>query len=297
MSSTQQTSSIYPLTTTNAANFWSNLPTNFVARHGIAIENMTTAQKTAAEALVSAAMSAQGQTTMSQIRLADGYLAANGGGATDYGQEQYFVSFLNQPSTTGIWVLAFTGHHYTYFYSINASNNAVSLTPNFVGVEPVTFTSGGTTYMPMASEKNALKAMLDGLSSTQLASAKIASAVDELVVGPQKDGQFPTARAGIQVSTLSAAQQDLVKAALASYASDANGTGQYDAYTTSAALADTYISYASYADLATRGSYVRIDGPRVWIEFSVQGGVIFSAPHFHTVWRDKTSDYGGSLSF
>lgn len=268
-----------------------------MARHGLKIEDLTSAQKTAAEALVAAALSSQGQTTMNQIRLADGYLASNGGGSTDYGQEQYYISFLGTPSNSSTWILEFTGHHYTYFYSINSGTSTVSLTPNFVGVEPVSFTSGGTTYTPMASEKDALKAMLDSLSSTQLASAKISSAVDDLVVGPQKDGQFPSTKAGIQVSTLSTAQQALVKAAIAAYASDANGTGQYDAYVTDTALASTYISYASYADLATKGSYVRIDGPRVWIEFSVQSGVVLSANHYHSIWRDKTLDYGGNFTF
>jgi len=281
----------------NATTYWSNLPTTFVARHGIKIEDLTTAQKAAAEALIGAALSSQGQTTMAQLRLADGYLAANGGGTSSYGADKYYISFLGTPSTTSPWVLELTGHHYTFFYSVNASNAAVSLTPNFVGVEPLTFTSGGTSYTPMATRRNALKAVLDGLSATQLASAKIASAVDDLVVGPQKDGQFPSTKAGIQVSTLSADQQALVKAAIATYASDANGTGQYDAYVADAALANTYVSWASYSDLSTKGSYIRIDGPRVWIELSVQSGVIFSANHYHSIWRDKTTDYGGNFSF
>lgn len=283
------------MTSDNATKYWSNLPVGAVTRHGIALSAMSTAQKSAAETLVNAALSSQGQTTMAQLRLADGYLASNGGGSA-YGADLYYVSFLGTPSTTSPWILVLTGHHYTYFYSVNGSSG-VSLTPNFVGVEPVSFTSSGTAYTPMASEHDSLKAMLDGLSSTQLASAKLSSAVDDLVVGPQNDGKFPSTRSGLAVSGLSDSQKTLVKAAIAAYASDANGTGQYDAYVADAALADTYISWASYSDLSTRGSYVRIDGPRVWIELSVQSGVIFSANHYHSIWRDKTYDYGGNFSF
>lgn len=297
LSTSQQSSSIYAMTSDNASKYWSNLPTTFVTRHGIALGALTTAQKSAAELLINAVLSTQGQTTMAGLRAADGYLGANGGGASSYGSDLYYVSFLGTPSTTGSWILQLTGHHYTYFYSVNASNNVVSLTPNFVGVEPLTFTYNSIAYAPMAGRQTALKAMLAGLTATQLASAKIGSAVDDLVVGPQADGKFPTTRAGVLVSSLTAAQQDLVKAAIATYASDGNGTGQYDAYVTSAALADTYVSFASYSDLATKGSYVRIDGPRVWIEFSVQSGIIFSANHYHSVWRDKTADYGGNFSF
>jgi hypothetical protein len=97
---------------------------------------------------------------------------------------------------------------------------------------------------------------------------------------------------------LSSAQQDLVKAAIAAYASNSADTTAYDAYTSSAALASTYISWASYSDLATKGSYVRIDGPRVWIEFSVQNGIVIrNKVHFHSIWRDKQYDYGANFAF
>ncbi|WP_106140017.1 DUF3500 domain-containing protein [Spirosoma oryzae] len=57
---------------------------------------------------------------------------------------------------------------------------------------------------------------------------------------------------------------------------------------------NTYITYSGSTVLNTRGDYVRIDGPLVWIEWTAQGGIVFSASHSHSVWRDKTSDYGGN---
>lgn len=285
---------IYSLTSANATNYWSNLPAGMATRHGLSLGSLSTDQKTAALALINAALTSSGQTYVTNILLADDYLNANGGGST-YGSGNYYVSFVGTPSTTGAWILEFTGHHYTYLYSINASNSPVSLTPNFVGVEPISFTSSGTTVQAMATRQQALLAMLSGLSSTQLASAKI-SGISDLVVGPQEDGNYPT-QSGLAVSSLSDTQKALVKAAIATYASDANGTGQYDAYTTDTALASTTIAWSNYSDLATKGSYVRIDGPRVWIEFSVQAGVVLSANHYHSVWRDKTYDYGGNFSF
>jgi uncharacterized protein DUF3500 len=68
------------------------------------------------------------------------------------------------------------------------------------------------------------------------------------------------------------------------------------AYESDEALAETYVGYAGSADLSTRGSYVRIDGPRVWIEASVQGGVVYrDVVHYHTIWRDKAADYGAEF--
>ena len=39
-----------------------------------------------------------------------------------------------------------------------------------------------------------------------------------------------------------------------------------------------------------------MDGPRIWIEFGVQQGVLYNAQvHYHSIWRDKTADYGGQF--
>ena len=67
-------------------------------------------------------------------------------------------------------------------------------------------------------------------------------------------------------------------------------------YLSDTALAQTYVAYAGPANVATSNSYLRIDGPRVWIELSVQGGVIIrNEPHYHGIWRDKLADYGGNF--
>ena len=68
------------------------------------------------------------------------------------------------------------------------------------------------------------------------------------------------------------------------------------AYLSDTALASTYVAYAGPGNVTTSNSYLRIDGPRVWIELSVQGGVIIrNEPHYHGIWRDKLADYGGNF--
>jgi len=47
--------------------------------------------------------------------------------------------------------------------------------------------------------------------------------------------------------------------------------------------------------MAVQGDYILIDGPSVWIEWSIQAGAtIKTGVHPHSVWRDKVSDYGGN---
>jgi hypothetical protein len=289
----------YALTSTNATTRWSNLPVSFVPRNGLSISQLSATSKVAAEALINAALTTQGAATMNQLRTADNYLSTLTSG---YGKDLYYIAFLGEPSAANPWILQFTGHHYTTHISVNGPGNGVSTeasaTPMFVGVEPTAFSDAGTSYAPMKNKRDALLAMLAGLSSEQMAAAKLPQAYDDLLVPPQRDGKFPTVASGLAVSSLNSSQQELVKAAIASYAGDAAGTAQLQAYVATAALNQTYISWASYSDLSTKGSYVRIDGPRVWIEFSVQGGIVIREQnHYHSIWRDKTMDYGGNFSF
>jgi hypothetical protein len=61
-------------------------------------------------------------------------------------------------------------------------------------------------------------------------------------------------------------------------------------------LNQTYIAFSGSPDLSTEHSYVRIDGPRVWIELVVQRAVALPDQlHYHALWRDKLADYGGEF--
>jgi hypothetical protein len=69
-------------------------------------------------------------------------------------------------------------------------------------------------------------------------------------------------------------------------------------YTSDSAFSNTRVAWSGATEPTVIGSYVRIDGPRVWIEFVCQAGIVFSNQiHFHTIWRDKSRDYGGSFTF
>ena len=59
-------------------------------------------------------------------------------------------------------------------------------------------------------------------------------------------------------------------------------------------LADTWVSYSGTPTLNAENDYVRIDGPSLWIEFSMQPGRIVPGIHPHSVWRDRSADYGGN---
>jgi hypothetical protein len=68
------------------------------------------------------------------------------------------------------------------------------------------------------------------------------------------------------------------------------------AYQDPQAFEATYVGFSGSPDLGSKGSYVRIDGPRLWMEFVVQPAIAEPATlHYHALWRDKQSDYGGEI--
>jgi len=292
LSTTELSKVLNDLTETNATESWSNLPVGSFDYNGVIIDDLSTDDaKEAAEAILDEALSENGNQTMEDIRAADDYLGNYEGQV--YGGDNYAIAFLGTPSASEPWIIEFSGHHYTFFASYNAE--PVSLTPNFVAVEPVSWTDGGVTYSPMSDHQEALVALFDSLDSGQLATALLADEYDDVLVGPQEEGNYPEEQEGLIVADLTDDQKELVIAVIEAYAGDANGTGQAASYTSDTELDATYIAYGSYPDISTKGSYARIDGPNIWIEFTVQGGVVFSDNHYHSIWRDKELDYGGNF--
>jgi hypothetical protein len=286
-------------TKANAVN-WSNLPQALVQtkRVGVAFSTFNPTQLAAAKALLAAALgtsSNEGYAEAIAVLAADDYLSANGGGST-YGSGNYYMAFLGTPSTTGLWELQYGGHHYGVSNTYNGGK-LTGATPSFRGVEPFApFSLNNVNYEPIGQERIAFSAMLNGLSNTELTSAKLTTTFTDLLLGPGKDGQFPTAKSGLKISTLSSAQKALVLDAIKTYVNDqddANAAIILAKYTSE--LDDTYLAYSGTTAVDTKNDYVRIDGPNIWIEYSCQGGIVIkTANHPHSVWRDRNGDYGGN---
>jgi len=110
--------------------------------------------------------------------------------------------------------------------------------------------------------------------------------------------EVPAGERGIRFGNLSPDEQGQVRDAIRVFT---NLGGQMadqllDEYLHPDALADTYIGISGDPSLTVPGGYLRIDGPRLWIEVSVQSGHYDpTVPHFHALWRDKLADYGAQF--
>lgn len=294
LSATQKNGIQYPFNRATASTRWSNLPCGAACNNGLQFSTLSATQREAALGVAQAALSTAGYGTFHGIRMADDLLGSLGPIAT-YNSGIYFIAFIGTPSSTEEWILQLGGHHYAlnfYFHGF-----VESPTPYFTGINPHKFNLGGESYEPLKPKIEAMIAMIAGLDATQRAAAKLTGSFGDVLLGPGDDNFFPPP-AGLQVSALSATQQALVVDAMEAWVNDTPSGVASDflaAYTSSSALGNTYVGWAgSNAGLATQGSYIRIDGPRAWMEIVVQGpAAIPGQVHYHAIWRDETLDYGG----
>ncbi|MFL6699147.1 MAG: DUF3500 domain-containing protein [Vitreoscilla sp.] len=308
---------------------WSNLPPGAISftRPGITLSNLSTSAQIAAfNNLASVALGSAGYADFKGVLAADDYLGytlnANG-----YGADLYHVAFVGTPSETGTWTLMFGGHHMAF--NINFNAGCTYPTPHHIGVEPRTpFTSNShtnnnfysaDTYQVLANKASAMVSVFSGLSSSQLSTAFLTGQTfSDILIGPVEadTGSYSTVTTkfnaiaasstrGILVSSLSSAQQALVTAAIEQFTAD------YDATTAARLIADyqagyasTYVAWANSAgtfsssgpDVSANATYMRIEGPRVWIEIAVQNGIVVqNQTHYHMMYRDKAYDYFNQL--
>jgi hypothetical protein len=294
----QQAEVLLDFTEANAT-AWSNLPCGSTCRVGIELSTLSDTQLTAAKAVVEAATgtgSGTGYDQVSQILAADDVLGETADG---YGSGNYYLAFLGTPSTSGTWQLHFGGHHLAVNLTYK-DGEVEGTTPYFVGVEPTSWTDDdGTSYAPLSGMHDSMLAMLEGLTDDELTEAKLSESYTDVLLGPGDDGDFPETKEGLAVSELTDDQQQLVLDAIEPWVDVADDTTAASTLSTyESDLDETYISYSGTTALDAQGDYVRIDGPGVWIEFVCQDGVVYTSQiHYHTVYRDHDTDYGGEFSF
>ena len=281
---------------------WSSVPTNLAPRNGVAVSDLSARQRATLWALLRTIMSAKGYSDEVGVRKADTYLRLEYRGGTtpaskfDYGEGRYYIALFGRPSRSTKWMVQFTGHHYTV--NMTFSGASVTNTPYFIGVNPPTaFTLHGHTYQPMVAQVGAMFGAVRSLNASQRASAQLGSRFHDVLVAAGRDGQFPP-RQGITVATLNRAQRKLVTRAILSYISVMpRGQANRLMATYEKQYSQTKLAWSGSTNPTTPEAYVRIQGPRVWIEISFTdlGRLVGEIVHYHSIERDIQNDYGACM--
>ena len=305
---------------------WTNFPGGSNVRNGVFYRDLKPEQVEAALKVARVALGEEGFSRYQEVRAADDAFAKGRGGrgpggpaaqirrrpaairprrkpaerprrraearaaGSNFGSANYMIAFLGKPSKTTPWILQLGGHHLAI--NIYYKGTAGAATPYHVAAQPTVWKDDqGKTHDPLAPMRESLHGLLASLTPEQLKQAKLEARFNDVYVGPQKDGKFPAKSEGVPVSELSDASKDFVKKAIAAWTGDSPQGVEYRKLY-EAELDKVKVSYSGTTNVSDRGDYVRIDGPRVWIEFATQG-----SDHVHTIWRDRLTDYGAEFSF
>jgi hypothetical protein len=256
---------------------WSNLPTAIFKRQGLRMGDLTKPQREAVLAVLAAALSPQGYEKVLQIVEADELLRKSSG-ETIFGRDEYYVSFLGQPSTTEPWMIQFGGHHLGL--NITLAGAERTLAPSHTGAQ-----------RPLGRETDKAFALLSSLNEAQRKQAILDFQMRDLVLGPGRDGQTIQPE-GIKGSALTEKQHQM----LLDLASEWTGilheaVAQAKMDEIKKHIAETWFAWSGPTEKGS-AAYFRIQGPTVIIEYAPQRLGGDPTKHIHTIYRDPTNDYG-----
>ena len=225
----------------------------------------------------------------------------------DLGDTQYNIAFFGNPSTTNNWSIQFGGHH----VGINAtfSNGTITFAPTHLGTQPTTYTdSNGQTQSALGDMYQTAFDFYNSLTDEQKQKLYQGEEVKNLTCAPGDTCDYPTGT-GIKGSELTDEQKQLLLKVIANWTNLADSeTTQTTIDQISATLDDTYVNWSGatmYDTSQGKGIYFQISGPKVYIELASQdndagatvSGVQTSGwGHIHTIYRDPTNDYAGSVT-
>lgn len=285
---------------------WSNFPVTFVERSGIKLGDLGETQRAAALKVLKALLNDEAYAKVTGIMAGDQYLKDNAN-ASDLGDTQYNIAFFGNPSTTNDWSIQFGGHH----VGINAtfSNGAITFAPTHFGTQPTTYTdSNGQTQSALGDMYQTAFDFYNSLTDEQKQKLYQGEEVKNLTCAPSDTCDYPTGT-GIKGSELTDEQKQLLLKVIANWTNLADSeTTQATMDQISATLDDTYVNWSGatvYDTSQGKGIYFQISGPKVYIELASQdndagatvSGVQTSGwGHIHTIYRDPTNDYAGSVT-
>jgi hypothetical protein len=309
---------------------WSNLPTGFVPRGGVALKNMTPAQRAAAMNLVATALSKKGYEKVLQIMEGDEVLKRSdtgpgnngnraprgngprgaGGpppgspagpppgrpGGAMFGKDLYYLSFLGAPSEKTPWMLQFGGHHLALNVTIDGDQGI--LTPTLTGAQPGLYSEDGKTVRPLGRESDKALALLSSLDDNQKKQAILSYELADLVLGPGQDGKKIQPE-GLKASAMNDKQRAMLLEVISEWAGIINdGAAAARMAQLKTDIHETWFAWSGPAT-GTIGknitAYYRIQGPHLVIEYAPQTLGGDPALHVHTMYRDPTNDYGKEM--
>jgi hypothetical protein len=273
---------------------WAYWPTE---RVGVPLDLMTAEQRRLTHQLLTSLLSARGYLKVVQIMQLEQILGMLDTAGLPRGVGHYEVVLFGKPSATEAWSWRFEGHHVSL--NVAVAPAGVSVTPSFFGSNPAEVRSGPLTgFRVLGAEEDLARELVTSLSAEQRARAVVsAEAPRDIFTGNinKPEDQWEAWRdtlqvAGIPVAALNEVQQHWVRRILDEV------VGVYRPELSAEFLSGIDQRALSFAWMGAteRGAphYFRLQGADFVFEYD---NVQDNGNHVHSVWRDKSQDFGMSL--
>jgi len=269
---------------------WHFIP---IERKGLALREMTPAQKHLATALLSAGLSQQGyikaQTVMS---LEDVLRILEKGQGPERDPEKYYVSVFGEPSDSGTWGYRFEGHHLSQNFTVTGGH--VAGAPSFFGANPAEVREGPRKGLrTLAGEEDLGRAVIQSLDAEQRKIAIVApEAYKDIITMDSRKAALEGQPSGLLAAKMNAKQFDLLQALVGEYAHNMpEQIAQAREEEIKKAGKQIYFAWAGGIE---RGQphYYRVQTGDFLIEYDDTQN---NANHIHSVWRDFNGDFGVDL--
>ena len=268
------------------------------ARTGLALKDMTEAQRTRAHALLKSGLSMRGYTNATEIIALENVLRAiepprTGANAIVRDPELYYVSIYGEPNAKTPWGWKFEGHHISVNFTL-VSGRPVVFAPSFFGSNPAVVKDGPQAgKRALRDEEESGRALMAAFTDEQ--KKKVIFNVDaprEMVTGENREAKVLES-AGITYAEMTPAQRRLLERVLDAY------LGRVAPELAKARLEAIQktgmdkVTFGWAGTLEVGGPhYYRVQGPSFLIEYD---NVQNNANHIHSVWRDFDGDFGRDI--
>jgi hypothetical protein len=311
LDASQRAAVVQPFDRAAMSKGWAFYPPVAIARPGVMLSALASAQRHAAIAAIGEALSPTGRLVLQQVRRSQQGLvdaladksAPRGPGIEPlehlaaerhvplYGTEEYAVVVYGDVNPTTPWAIQLSGHHYNRTVVVDGDH--VTTTPDFTGIDPPSRYDHAATVDELNDRVHALFAVASSLSTAQQHTARLPDKVEEVQYGT--GGEVPPPATGLLASELNDAQRRSLLDAIRSWVEDD------DPEVADAAMAryqrelpETRVAFATSTNPDELDSYIRVQGPSLWLEITTRPNDVGEGLHHHHVlYRDTTTDVGG----
>ena len=269
---------------------WHFIP---IERKGVALREMTAAQKHLADALLSAGLSQQGVITAHTVMSLEQVLKdVEQGKGPERDPEKYYVSIFGEPSEQGTWGYRFEGHHVALNWTI--VNGRIASSPNFFGANPAEVKEGPRAGLrALLREEDLGRELVQSLTEPQRAIAIVdKEAYKDILTSDKRKAALSGQPNGLPFSKLTAPQKEILTQLVTEYAS--NFPSPIADFRLDQFRKTEVNLFFAWAGGINRGDkhYYRVQTPAFLIEYD---NTQDNGNHIHSVWRDFDGDFGLDL--